>query len=287
MENQAVFENEWEVERLHIQNKLLWECEQPVFDKVFKGRSGARVLDIGCNNGCKTMERFDRPEVSRVMGLEYNEALARWAHGRHGGEVFSFHPCDLESPSFARELSALMEQAGIEAFDVIYASFVLMHLRDPQTVLKTLRPFLAPGGCLLIEEADDLACSLTPDRQGLFRQFLQMLALDPYAGNRRCGEQVVGWLERCGYRRIQQLPAAIRATGGQLKKKEDIFEVFFSYFPQDIKLLQKVEQKNRVWFECECWLERNYDALRENATSMKSEFVFALQFILCRECDKV
>ena len=232
MENQAVFENEWEVERLHIQNKLLWECEQPVFDKVFKGRSGARVLDIGCNNGCKTMERFDRPEVSRVMGLEYNEALARWAHGRHGGEVFSFHPCDLESPSFARELSALMEQAGIEAFDVIYASFVLMHLRDPQTVLKTLRPFLAPGGCLLIEEADDLACSLTPDRQGLFRQFLQMLALDPYAGNRRCGEQVVGWLERCGYRRIQQLPAAIRATGGQLKKKEDIFEVFFFVFAQ-------------------------------------------------------
>ena len=158
-------------------------------------------------------------------------------------------------------------------------------LYDPRRDRVRLPP--APGGCLLIEEADDLACSLTPDRQGLFRQFLQMLALDPYAGNRRCGEQVVGWLERCGYRRIQQLPAAIRATGGQLKKKEDIFEVFCSYFPQDIKLLQKVEQKNRVWFECECWLERNYDALRENATSMKSEFVFALQFILCRECDKV
>ena len=46
--------------------------------------------------------------------------------------------------------------------------------------------------------------------------------MDPEAGNRRCGGQVVGWLERCGYRRIQQLPAAIRATGGQLKKKEDI-----------------------------------------------------------------
>ena len=277
MENQAVFENEWEVERLHIQNKLLWECEQPVFDKVFKGRSGARVLDIGCNNGCKTMERFDRPEVSRVMGLEYNEALARWAHGKHGGEVFSFHPCDLESPSFARELSALMEQAGIEAFDVIYASFVLMHLRDPQTVLKTLRPFLAPGGCLLIEEADDLACSLTPDRQGLFRQFLQMLALDPYAGNRRCGEQVVGWLERCGYRRIQQLPAAIRATGGQLKKKEDIFEVFFSYLPKDLDELRQREPDNETWRKCTEWLEENYQDLHGDALSGRSDLVVSVR----------
>ena len=280
MENQAVFENEWEVERLHIQNKLLWECEQPVFDKVFKGRSGARVLDIGCNNGCKTMERFDRPEVSRVMGLEYNEALARWAHGRHGGEVFSFHPCDLESPSFARELSALMEQAGIEAFDVIYASFVLMHLRDPQTVLKTLRPFLAPGGCLLIEEADDLACSLTPDRQGLFRQFLQMLALDPYAGNRRCGEQVVGWLERCGYRRIQQLPAAIRATGDQLKKKEDIFEVFFSYLPKDIEILCKKDENNADYARCISWLKQHDKDLEEEALSSQTTLTLSIRVIL-------
>ena len=173
MESQTVFEKGWELDRLTVQNQLLRECELPVYQKLLEGKSGLRLLDVGCNDGSKTMDRFDLPQVERIMGLEYNEGLARRAQEKYGGGKASFHSCDLEDPDFPVQMAGLMEADGIEGFDLIYISFVLMHLKRPDLMLARLRPLLAPGGCLLIEEADDAACRLEPDEQGLFRQFIQ------------------------------------------------------------------------------------------------------------------
>ena len=281
MESQTVFEKGWELDRLTVQNQLLRECELPVYQKLLEGKSGLRLLDVGCNDGSKTMDRFDLPQVERIMGLEYNEGLARRAQEKYGGGKASFHSCDLEDPDFPVQMAGLMEADGIEGFDLIYISFVLMHLKRPDLTLARLRPLLAPGGCLLIEEADDAACRLEPDEQGLFRQFIQMLPVDPYAGNRRCGEQVAGWLERCGYREIADTRVAVTAEGGQKKKKENIFEIFFSYLPQDLSELWRREPNNSTYAFCVRWLDQNYEALRAAVISRETRLNMGIRIISC------
>ena len=139
MESQTVFEKGWELDRLTVQNQLLRECELPVYQKLLEGKSGLRLLDVGCNDGSKTMDRFDLPQVERIMGLEYNEGLARRAQEKYGGGKASFHSCDLEDPDFPVQMAGLMEADGIEGFDLIYISFVLMHLKRPDLMLARLR----------------------------------------------------------------------------------------------------------------------------------------------------
>ena len=46
------------------------------------------MLDIGCNDGMKTVERFSSEAVSRVLGLEYNEKLATKAQQSYGNEKY-------------------------------------------------------------------------------------------------------------------------------------------------------------------------------------------------------
>ena len=155
-----------------------------------------------------------------------------------------------------------------------------VHLPESLTGQR-LRPLLAPGGCLLIEEADDAACRLEPDEQGLFRQFIQMLPVDPYAGNRRCGEQVAGWLERCGYREIADTRVAVTAEGGQKEKKENIFEIFFSYLPQDLSELWRREPNNSTYAFCVRWLDQNYEALRAAVISRETRLNMGIRIISC------
>ena len=281
MEPQTVFENDQELNRLAIQNRLLRECEGPVLERILAGRSHLRLLDIGCNNGCKTVDRFDLPAVERVVGLEYHGALARRAQAQYGGERFSFRPCNVESPDFHREMERIMAEEGIERFDIIYASFVLLHLERPQAVLASLQPYLAPGGVLLVEEADDEACGLHPDPGGLFRQFLRMLAEDPYAGDRRCGRQVAGWLRACGYREVRELLGHTVAAGEQLEKKRDLFETFFSYLPQDMAELCREEPGNEGYAACAAWLDAHYDQLRAAALSDAAELTLAVRIVTC------
>ena len=58
MQNQLVFQEKTEMERLRVQNNLLACYETPVFNQIFSGRQNLAVLDIGCNDGMKTVERF-------------------------------------------------------------------------------------------------------------------------------------------------------------------------------------------------------------------------------------
>jgi len=172
-----VFQQDEEISRLAVQNRLLGTYEQPIYKKLLFGNHGLRVLDIGCNNGSKTVNRFVCESVAKVIGLEYHPDLAAAAQNIYGSEVFSFYQCDVECPDFTKRLSSLMEQNGIDAFDVIHASFVLTHLKNPCVLLTELRQFLAPSGRLFVIEADDSVSKISPDDDNLLDGFLNILEM--------------------------------------------------------------------------------------------------------------
>lgn len=283
MENQLVFQDEKEIERLRVQNKLLYGYEKPVFDRLFEGKSGFAVLDIGCNDGTKTVKNFASAAVARVIGLEYNVGLSKKAQERYGDAKFSFYHSDVEAEDFAEQLKSRMKEQGIGGFDIIYLSFVLMHLTDPGRLLLTLQPFLKDDGKLMIIEADDGASSLNNDTEGLLGEFLAMLKADRYSGNREVGSRICGLLGECGYGRVEVLHDRIAAGSGEEEKKEAVFTAFFSYLPEDIRLLLDAEPENAEYRSWADWMEKNYERLHELIRQPDAEISMGMKILTCEK----
>ncbi|MGN0405382.1 MAG: class I SAM-dependent methyltransferase [Bariatricus sp.] len=276
-----VFQDDQELHRLTVQNRLLREYEFPVLRRILSGKSNVRILDIGCNDGHKTVNLFsDFPGV-QVIGLEYLEDLAAKAVCIHGNEQFTFCHCDVEDADFPQILADVMEAKKVEAFDVIYLSFVLMHLDNPERLLVTLQQFLTEDGRVIIVEPSDCTSELIPDEENLLGTFLDILSKDPLAGNRTCGYDLPSLLKSSGYRDIILEVEAIEGRSGEFAKKEDIFETFFSYLPQDLYILCDQEPENLEYKDWKAWMELHYEALKQSICCESSEISMGLRIISC------
>ncbi len=280
MENKEVFLDPCELERLNTQIKLFSDCETPVCQSILTGENLC-VLDIGSSNGAKTSEKFDRPNVRAVVGFEYHESLAKYAEEYYGSEKFSFYPSNVEDDSFDQQLKTVMEEKGIEGFDVINMSLVLSHLKAPHKLLGKLKGFLNPGGRLFIMEVDDSSARLEYDEKGLFREFLDMLRIDVFAGDRTISHRIETMLKSEGYQNIAVTTAYISAEEKDVQKKEDIYKVFFSYLEPDLKVLIKDEPSNPDYIRCKQWLHANADELQGLICGDESKVYMSIKMFSC------
>lgn len=279
----SIFENSKEIDRLAVQNRLLKEYEEPVCRRLLEGRQGVRVLDVGCNNGSKTADRFSRSGVSTVIGLEYNQTLADRAQEAYGDDRFSFYRCDVEQPEFPDQLRGWMAKHQVEAFDLIHISLVLLHLRDPGQVLRQLKQFLTPDGRLLIIEANDAENRLSSRDEHLFREFMDILGKDPFSGNRELIHTVPKLLEEQGYTGIVLENAVMGTKGHEKVKKEEMFDTFFSYLPEDVTLLREQEPENPLYQQWEAWVSQHYEALYHQIISEGAEITLGLSIYTARK----
>lgn len=94
-----------------------------------------RVLDVGCSTGYLA-ERMQK-RGSTVVGLDVDERAAelarRFCEAVYVGDV---------------ETMELPFEPG--TFDVVLCGDLIEHLRDPQAFLTRMRPFLRPGGRLVL-----------------------------------------------------------------------------------------------------------------------------------------
>ncbi len=94
-----------------------------------------RVLDVGCSTGYLA-ERMQK-QGSTVVGLDVDERSAELA--RQFCEAV--YVGDVETMELPFEPGT---------FDVILCGDLIEHLRDPQAFLARIRPFLRPGGRLVL-----------------------------------------------------------------------------------------------------------------------------------------
>lgn len=283
---QLVFQEKKELKRLHIQNRLLGEYEKPVFDSIFSGQEGLSVLDIGCNDGTKTVEWFSTEAVSKVIGLEYNEGLAKKARKLYGNEKFSFYSMDVESSDFSRQMKIKMKEKEIESFDVIYLSLVLLHLTDVKKVLEAVCTLLREDGQIVIVEANDKNTVLMPDKKGLLPEFLHILEEDKYSGNRNMGNEICSLLTESGYDNIKIWHESISAGAGEKEKKKDIFKIFFSYLPEDVDLLLEEVPDCEEYQKWDRWLEENYKKLRNSIVLSNATISMGIKILTCSKGKK-
>ncbi|GAA2157842.1 methyltransferase domain-containing protein [Kitasatospora kazusensis] len=118
------------------------------------GRTGLRVLDVGCGQGTQALRLARAGQL--VTGLDADPVMLGTAQAALAAE-----------PPEVRERVRLLSGDGHQcgrwfgprSFDVVLCHGVLMYLPDPDPMLASLARMLAPGGLLslLVRNADALA----------------------------------------------------------------------------------------------------------------------------------
>lgn len=108
---------------------------------------GKRIVDIGCGIGsisCWLAEEVG--EAGEVVGIDQSEGQIEQARQRAeslGLKNVHFYVATAYKTGLERE-----------SFDIAYARFVLMHLREPNTALTEMIALLKPDGTLAVEDGD-------------------------------------------------------------------------------------------------------------------------------------
>lgn len=282
MEGGNIFQSSKEIERLKVQSRLLDAVEKPLLSSLFSSSEDLCVLDIGCNDGEKTVSLFDGDNIRSVIGIEYSAALSSAAEKRWGNGKFHFDSLDASSEDFPFSLRRIMKSRNVEAFDCIYLSFVLMHISSPETLLSTLKDFLKSDGVIVIVEADDSTSFLFPDDGDMLGTFLSILSHDRYAGDRSLGSRLESLVYSSGYGSIDSVCSSISAGRGEMKKKEMIYTVFFSYLEDDIDIIM-AEDESDCYREWKTWLLDNLPSLKALILNSESEISMGMKILALRK----
>lgn len=149
-------------------------------------RPGMHCLDVGCGGGDVTADlaRLVGGE-GRVVGFDLDEVkleIARAEASAAGLDNVGFERRDI----LAGELPAA-------TFDLVYARFLLTHLREPARAVDRMRDLLAPGGLLVIEDIDFSGHFVHPPAEAfaayvdLYGQAARLRGADPDIGPRLPG----------------------------------------------------------------------------------------------------
>ncbi len=121
-------------------------------------REGMSCLDVGCGSGdvMKLMgERVGR--TGRVTGVDIDEkiGLESLAVLRASGKSnFEFVRSDIETA----------ENILGEKYDLTYARFFLLHMKDPVSVLRKMYEWTRPGGYLVVQDYDLSTLEIYPSK---------------------------------------------------------------------------------------------------------------------------
>jgi len=126
---------------------LLGQIYEPITRRVFAEAgitTGMRVLDVGCGPGDVSLIAADLVgETGHVLGVDDSPDMARVAAART-------RAAGLAHVSFVT--GDLRDLALDQQFDVLVGRFILMHLAEPETVLRRLLQYVRPGGIVVFQE---------------------------------------------------------------------------------------------------------------------------------------
>jgi SAM-dependent methyltransferase len=172
--------------------------------------TGSTCLDAGCGGGDVALDlaRAVGP-TGRVIGLDLDETKLEIA--RSEAAQWKLQNVTFESADVAAWESK-------ELFDVVYARFLLTHLREPALLLARMRRRIRTGGVMIVEDIDYRGHFAEPDCPALQRsvefytQAAQKRGVDPNIGPR-----LPGLLRAAGFEDIQMKLIQPAALDGGIK----------------------------------------------------------------------
>lgn len=196
-------------ERLRLLARVMRPATLGLFERIGI-QPGMKVLDMGCGGGDVTFElaRIVGPEGC-VIGMDMDEKKLELARGE-AAEQQQFNVTFQRSEVSACELQP--------EFDVVYARFLLTHLKDSPGALAKMHQALRPGGVLVVEDIDFTGHFCWPESAAfaryleLFTQAVRLQGADPNIGPR-----LPAMLKDLDCQRVQMHVAQPAAIDGEAK----------------------------------------------------------------------
>jgi ubiquinone/menaquinone biosynthesis C-methylase UbiE len=133
-----------ELSRLTLQGAFFEDITRRALERAGIG-SGMRVLDIGCGSGdLSLLVAALVGEQGRVVGIDRAPEAIAAATARAAAQ--GVHQVAFE----VAEIDAALDEP---LFDMLVGRFVLMHQRDPATMLRAASRHVRPGGVVLLIES--------------------------------------------------------------------------------------------------------------------------------------
>jgi ubiquinone/menaquinone biosynthesis C-methylase UbiE len=192
-------------ERLLILARAKAPGTRALFERVGIGRN-MRCVDLGCGGGEVTFElALLVGRGGHVTGIDMDEvklAAAREAAVRHGLGNVEFRTANVNDWNAA------------STYDVVYARFLLQHLSRPVDLIRRMWDAVAPGGALVVEDADFEAMFCEPPNAGFdFFRTTYPRVLERHGGDANSGRKLYRYFREAGvpdpdHRLVQTVEAA-------------------------------------------------------------------------------
>ena len=268
---------EIELERLKGQNELLKSFDADIYNDVFDRYVNSNVLDVGCSSGNMLVPFAQEKHVEKFMGIDISSEAIQRALEQYKIENYNFYVNDVTDPDFAAQLSAQMKFMGIERFDIINVSMVLLHLKEPMKVLETLKQFLSEDGTVIIRDIDDGLNFAYPDPERLFDRIYKICANDEQSGHRNNGRQIYHDLRRAGFSRIRLERQGLASIEMSAEQKDTFFHMYFPFILSNSQLMAEKYPWNVEYQDDYKWYKENYTHIHKQF--MHQDFVFSLGFV--------
>ena len=190
--------------------------------------AGSTVLEAGCGTGAQTrILAAAHPDVQFTCIDIDEQSLERAAHEieRLHFKNVHFQQADIFNLPFMPN-----------SFDHVFCCFVLEHLPDPCTAIKSLKKILKRGGTLTVIEGDHGSFLSFPETEESKRTVQCLIELQANAGgNALIGRELSALLRKAGFERIRVSPRQIYADAGQPEVLEGFSKKTFIAMIEGIK----------------------------------------------------
>jgi SAM-dependent methyltransferase len=173
-------------------------------------QAGMACLDVGCGGGDVTFDlaRAVGP-TGKVVGTDIDPVKLDLARREAEAQ-------QLTHVEFC--LADLIEREPEPRFDLVYARFLLTHLKDPGEAVVRMRHSLRPGGVVAVEDIDFTGHFCHPDCAA-FRRYVELYtqAVQRRGGDANIGPRLPGLLAEAGLERIQMNVVQPAGIDGEVK----------------------------------------------------------------------
>ena len=250
-------------ERLSVQQKIMKPYNDKIFRRLLEGKKDIEVLDVGSNNGNTIMNSAVREfDVKHIIGLEYSDKMYQESLKHVDGTPYRPYQMDVEAEDFDDQLKLICKENNIEGFDLIFVSFLLLHLKKPGALIRRIKKFLKPDGYIFIRDVDDQQIVSYPDPNHIVKSFKDIDASLAHTGYRFMARELYTHLKQAEYQNIEIIGEDVSTIGRDYDERRELMDMNFSYIRENVVDMISSDKKSK-FDGCLKWVDEHYDDLEK------------------------